>query len=53
MLYFENLNNSQKLTIVDFILNFYKNYFSKKEYYWVLLAQISFNNYLFQTSFII
>ena len=37
---FEGYNNSQKLTIVSFVLSFGHNYFSQKMDYWVPSAQI-------------
>lgn len=37
---FENFNNGQKLCIVDFIISFSKNYFSKKIGYQVPLTKI-------------
>ena len=38
--YFESFNDSQKLTVVSFVLNFNQNYFLQIVGYWVLLAQI-------------
>ena len=44
-LYFENFDNSLKLTIIGFLLSFYKNYFSRKGGYLILLAQIDLSDY--------
>ena len=50
LLCFENFNNSQKFINVGFILNFYRNHFFKKKYYWILLAQICLSDYIIKTS---
>ena len=36
--YLEDLNNSQKLTVVGLVLCLCRNHFPRKECYWVLLA---------------
>ena len=48
---FKNLGNNQKLIVINFISNFYKNYFPKKKGYWMLLTQISLSNYLIRINF--
>ena len=42
---FKNFDDSQKLTVISLVPSFYRNDFSKKERYQVLLAQISFSDY--------
>ena len=48
---FEGFNVSQKLTVVGFVPSLYRNYFPKKESYWMLLAQIGFSDYPIWPSF--
>ena len=43
--YLEGLNNSPKLTNVDFIPNFSRNYFPRKEGYWIPQAQFGLSDY--------
>ena len=46
----EGFDNSQKLIIVGLISSLGKNYFPKKEGYWMPLAQISLSDYPIKTS---
>ena len=46
----KSLNNSQKLTVVGLIPSFCRNHFSKKESYWIPLAQIGISDYSIKTS---
>ena len=46
----ESLNNSQKLAVVGFIACLRWNHFSRKERYWMPLAQIGLNDYPIRTS---
>ena len=38
-----SFNDGQKLKIMRFVLNLYKNHFFRKIHYWVLLTKIGFN----------
>ena len=46
----EGFDNSQKLTIVSLVSSLGRNYFPRKEGYWMLLAPISLSDYPIRTS---
>ena len=46
----ECFDDSQKLTVVDLVSSLGRNYFPKKEGYWMPLAQIGLSNYSIKTS---
>ena len=46
----EGFDNSQKLTVVGLVSYLCRNHFSKKERYWVPLAQIGLSDYPIRTS---
>ena len=46
----ESFNNCQKLTVVGLVSSLGRNNFSKKEGYWMPLAQIGLSDYPIKTS---
>ena len=42
----ESLNNSQKLAVIGLIPSLCRNFFPRKEGYWIPIAQISLSDYL-------
>ena len=49
--YFESFDNSSKLIVVDLVLSFYRNHFSQKKFYQVLLTKIGFYDYFIKITF--